>query len=249
MITFPLNLLESFFIAPKVKHFICQIADSLPFSYIPGQFITIHFTDQKGHALKRSYSIANAPHHDNRIEFTASYVEGGAGSYYLFNLMPGDKIQASGPFGRLVLKEAPYTRYLLVATGTGITPYRAMRQELEKRLQNNARLEVAILQGVRTREDMLFGDEFKHFAQSYPNVSFRAYLSRQAELDLRDFEYKGYVQQAFEDLFLNPEKDLVYLCGNPGMIDGSFEILKNKGFSVQQIIREKYFSLRSNNNV
>jgi len=34
----------------------------------------------------------------------------------------------------------------------------------------------------------------------------------------------------------------VYLCGNPGMIDAAFELLKEHHFSAPQIIREKYIS-------
>jgi NAD(P)H-flavin reductase len=43
-------------------------------------------------------------------------------------------------------------------------------------------------------------------------------------------------------LSLNPDEDIVYLCGNPGMIDESFAYLKDKGFALQRIIREKYIS-------
>ena len=50
------------------------------------------------------------------------------------------------------------------------------------------------------------------------------------------------MQFIYPELHLNPEQDLVYLCGNPGMIDDSFSYLKEQGFAMQQIIREKYIS-------
>lgn len=239
--TFPITLVESYMISPKVKHFIFKCEQHPPFDYLPGQFITVHF-QKEDKILKRSYSIANEPQQQNRIEFAAGYVEGGPGTELLFNLTPGDSIQINGPFGRLVLKDDNPGRYILIATSTGITPYRAMLAELGKRLHQTPNLRIVILQGVQKREDILYGNELTAFTEKYPQVLFRPYLSREKIDDLQTGEYGGYVQQAFPDLNLNPQEDLIYLCGNPGMIDDSFNLLKALGFSMQQIIREKYIS-------
>lgn len=239
--TFPITLQEAFMLSSKVKHFVFSAEQSPPFNYLPGQFITIHF-ERNGKILKRSYSIANVPLQNNRIEFAAGYVEGGPGTELLFNLNPGDKININGPFGRLILKEEMPKRYIFVATSTGVTPYRAMIDELKYRLQNNPQLKVVILQGVRKHEEVLYAEEFKAFSTQYPQVTFRAHLSRENAAELQPHEFVGYVQHAFPDLALNPETDVVYLCGNPGMIDDSFSYLKTKGFDTHQIIREKYIS-------
>jgi ferredoxin-NADP reductase len=238
--TFPIVLEDSFMASPQVKHFIFKRLQAPAFDFLPGQFITIHF-ELEGKILRRSYSIANIPQQDNRIEFAAGYVEGGPGTNLLFNLKPGDSIHVNGPFGRLVLKEDDPKRYILVATSTGVTPYRAMLDELKKRLNADPTLQVVILQGVQKREDVLYKDEFLHFAQ-HPRVTFRAHLSRNQEKDLELHERCGYVQHSFPELNLNPEQDLIYLCGNPGMIDEAFSYLKDIGFAMQQIIREKYIS-------
>ena len=239
--TFPVTLVESFMISPKVKHFIFSCELSPAFHYVPGQFITIHF-ERDGKTLKRSYSIANEPKQDNRIEFAAGFFEHGPGTELLYNLKQGDIININGPFGRLILKDEIPGRYILVATSTGITPYRAMLNELSSRLDQNPHLRVVILQGVQKREEILYANEFMAFAQKHPQVTFRAHLSRELPEELQDNEYKGYVQHAFPELNLNPEQDVVYLCGNPGMIDDAFNYLKDQDFAMQQIIREKYIS-------
>lgn len=239
--TFPIVLEEAFMLSPKVKHFTFKALEEPPFNYIPGQFITVHF-EKEGKILRRSYSIANIPEKNNRIEFAAGYVEGGPGTEYLFNLKPGDSIQITGPFGRLVLKENNPKRYILVATSTGITPYRAMLAELKRRLETEPELEIVILQGVQTREDILYGKEFAALAAACQRVTFQAHLSRETAVDESQHEYLGYVQSAFSKLKLNPQQDMIYLCGNPGMIDESFNLLKEEGFNLQQIIREKYIS-------
>ena len=239
--TVPIVLEEAFMLSPKVKHFIFKSTTELPFNYLPGQFITIHFSmDNK--TLRRSYSIANIPENNNRIEFAAGYVDKGPGTEYLFNLKSGDTVNMTGPFGRLVLKENTPKRYILVATSTGVTPYRAMLAELKKRLQHNPELQVVLLQGVQKREDILYGDEFTELAAYSDRVTFQAHLSREEHVNAGQHESAGYVQSAFTQLQLNPEQDMVYLCGNPGMIDESFSLLKDQGFTMQQIIREKYIS-------
>ncbi len=240
--TFPIILQESYMISPKVKHFIFNCQQIPAFNYLPGQFITIHF-EHEGKQLKRSYSIANSPNQNNCIEFAASYFKGGPGTELLFNLKPGEHININGPFGRLILKEADPRRYVLVATSTGVTPYRAMIEKLSQKLQNNPDLHLVILEGVQKREEILYGEEFIAFAKKFPEqVTFKACLSKMSPEELGQNEHAGYVQFIFPELHLNPEQDLVYLCGNPGMIDETFNYLKDQGFSIQHIIREKYIS-------
>ncbi|KTC75491.1 phenol hydroxylase [Legionella birminghamensis] len=240
--TISARLTDAFMLSSKVKHFIFELQHNPPFNYLPGQFITIHF-EKDGKQLKRSYSIANVPAQDNRIEFAAGYVENGPGTALLFNLQPDDVIQISGPFGRLILKDELPQRYVLVATSTGVTPYRAMLPVLRQRLQQNPNLKIVIMLGAQTPEDVLYEKEFLALAKDFPRqVIFRAQLSRAHNESLLSHQFRGYVQHAFSELSLNPQEDIVYLCGNPGMIDESFELLKSTGFATQQVIREKYIS-------
>jgi ferredoxin-NADP reductase len=239
--TFPIMLKDAFMLSSKVKHFIfkCHLTPAL--RYLAGQFMTIHF-EHDDKLLRRSYSIANVPTQNNCIELAATHIEEGPGTTLLFNLKPGDMIQASGPYGRLILREETPKRYILVATSTGVTPYRAMLAELIQRMEKNPELRVDILQGVQKRDEILYNDEFVALAQQYPQLSFHACLSREDNNMLLAHEHAGYVQHLFEDLNLNPNEDYVYLCGNPGMIDNAFTLLKEKSFPVQNIIREKYIS-------
>jgi NAD(P)H-flavin reductase len=62
--------------------------------------------------------------------------------------------------------------------------------------------------------------------------------------DPQPWERPGYVQAFFSQLRLDPDADVVYLCGNPGMIDESVEVLKAMGFTLKQLRREKYLSAR-----
>lgn len=227
-------------IAPGVKHFSFRRADGKPLEFTPGQFIQIWFKDEGGLPVRRSYSIASVPD-DETIDIAVSEVLDGFATERFWSLKIGDKLTAMGPFGRLILRDEPATRYILVATGTGVTPYRSMLPQIAKRLDEGAP-EVTLMMGVRTRKDLLYGDEFVAFADRHPGFRFTAHYSREQPEDAKDWEKHGYVQHAFDGLGLNPETDVVYLCGNPNMIDEAMAWLTARGFTAQRVRREKYIS-------
>lgn len=239
--TSPLVLAESYSLTPSVKHFVFSCEDPKLNAFTPGQFITMHF-EKDGKSLKRSYSIANRNQQTNHIEFAAGFVANGPASKKLFTLQPQDIIEVNGPFGRLILKQEPVKRYLLVATSTGVTPYRAMLNQLSHMLIQDAALSVCILQGVQRREDLLYPEEFLNLAQQHKSVEFYACYSRETRSDLEPFEFKGYVQDKLKTLAPNPADDIAYLCGNPAMVDACHELLANENFDLKQIRREKYLS-------
>jgi ferredoxin-NADP reductase len=240
--TFPLILKETYMVTPSVRHFVfVRPVGESPLQFIPGQFITVHFRHE-GQLFRRSYSIATIPEQTDGIEFAASYVKDGPGSEFLFQLKIGDALETSGPFGRLVLGREESPRYILVATGTGVTPYRAMLSELNQRLVAQENLQVILLLGVRNRMELLYGDDFIAFANRHSRFHFIPHYSREAGNDLQSFERLGYVQTKFDTLNLNPQEDIVYLCGNPDMIDESFVKLREIGFDTSRVRREKYIS-------
>jgi ferredoxin-NADP reductase len=239
--TFPLELAWRRKVTPHILHLAFRCADGAVMDFIPGQFINLHFETESG-GTHRSYSIANPPRPDGLLEVALSPVEGGLASEALAMLEPGEGIPASGPFGRFVLRDDPSCRYVLVGTGTGITPYRAMLPLLSERLEAGYRAHVVL--GVWRREELLFGNDFLALCADREQAQFTACYSRELPADPEPWEHAGYVQTQFSRLDLNPESDVIYLCGNPGMIDESFEILKAMGFGVKQLRREKYLSAR-----
>ncbi len=233
---------NSLFLTPKVKQLTLTKTDNGLPAYLPGQFITIHFTRAEK-TYRRSYSIASIEGQTLNLDFAASYVDHGPGSEYLFALQSGDSVEVSGPFGRLVLKEEPVKRLFLIATGTGITPYRAMLPALTAKIEATG-LRVHIVQGVQYRHDVLYAADFLAWAKANPDYAdYRSYLSREdLTLQQAPYEHRGYVQQCFDEFKATASTDVVYLCGNPLMIDASFAALQAKGFASSQIRREKYIS-------
>ena len=245
---FPLKLVSSRMLAPTVSHLVFVRDDGQALEFIPGQFLQVHFTYADGKPTKRSYSIASvreaAPAPHDAIEIAVSYVEGGAATDLFAHLGEGDTIEASGPFGRFCLMPGDHNRrYLLVATGTGVTPYRAMLPGLRRTIAERG-VEVVLLFGARSPGDLLYGDEFAAFAAATPGFRFVPCFSRQMPASPRPDDRQGYVQDHLPAFAPNAEGDIAYLCGNPNMVDACFEVLKTAGLPVPHIRREKYVSSR-----
>lgn len=233
-------------LAPSVRHFVFVRDDGEPLDFIPGQFLQIHFTYPDGKATKRSYSVATVreggPQADTPIEIAVSYVPGGAATALFEALNEGDRIEASGPFGRFCLMPGDSNqRYLLIGTGTGVTPYRAMLPLLQQQIAERG-IEVVLLFGARTPAELLYGDEFAAFAERTPGFRFIPCYSRELPTTPRADDRRGYVQDVLAEFAPNAEHDIAYLCGNPNMVDAAFETLKAAGLPIPHIRREKYVS-------
>jgi ferredoxin-NADP reductase len=244
---FTLRLAESRMLARAVRHLVFERADGAPFTFIPGQFVQIHFHYADGKPTKRSYSVATIGHGDHatvqRVEMAVSYVDGGAATELLGNLEQGGQVDASGPYGRFCLLDADANRrYLLVATGTGVTPYRAMLPQIAKLAARGA--EVALVYGARNEGELLYGDEFEAFAQQNPHFHFYPCFSRTPRAQPRPHDRSGRVHVALAELKPDAAHDIAYLCGNPDMVDEAFALLKDAGLPIPHIRREKYVSSR-----
>ena len=132
------------------------------------------------------------------------------------------------------LAEAAPKRLILIGTGTGMAPYRAMLPELLVREEQGT--EIHLLMGTRQPQDLFFHHEFRSCAA----VTFESCLSRASNPDSAKGEYTGYVQERLMQLDPRPEQDVVYLCGNPAMVDDCIKLLTERGFGPRSIKREKY---------
>ena len=102
------------------------------------------------------YSISAAP--DGRtLRFTAAHV--GDGSARLATLRPGTRVLVEGPYGRMHAGVRARRKVLLMGSGIGITPMRALLEELDQ-----APGDVTVVHRVRSRHDAVLADELAALA-------------------------------------------------------------------------------------
>ena len=240
---FRLKLIESKTLNDNTVHFVFDILNQQKLQLVAGQFIRLLF-EQDGQEVFRSYSVASILRHNtdqiSQIELAVSWVKGGLATIGLSQMEIGDEINASAPYGRFCLPdENTFKNYYLIATGTGVTPYRAMTHELMQRIKAGS--QVFVIMGARDEAGLLYANEFRENAKTagyhYITCLSRSKLENPSKLD-----FQGHVQTYLKQVEFDATTDIAFLCGNPAMVDESFELLKEKGLPVPQIRREKYVS-------
>jgi ferredoxin-NADP reductase len=223
------RLVSSVELAPLTRQFTFETEGEL--SFVPGQFLSL-VAESGGKTITRAYSIASAPD-GNRFDLCLNLVEDGAFTPTLFGLSPGDEVEYKGPYGVFVFRDPP-SDSILVATGTGITPFRSMLQE---RLPRESERQFTLIFGARHEHGLLYQEEFRELAQRYPNFRFLPTLTRPGG------SWAGLSGRvhAHVDLELGARRDVdVYICGMAEMVNELRSALKAKGLDRKRIIVEKY---------
>jgi ferredoxin-NADP reductase len=225
------RLLESRELAPGVRHFEFDLPGVERFGFVPGQFMSLTAGIQ-GDEITRAYSIASPPD-GNRFALCLNEVEGGRFSPHLFSLGVGEEVDCQGPYGAFIFRR-PLSDSILVATGTGIAPFRSMMLD---RLPQERNRRFTLIFGVRHEYGLLYRDEWEDLAQRYENFDFRPTLTRPgAEWSGRTGRVQGHVLEALGE---RPDVD-VYICGLKEMVNDVRSLLKERGVDRKRIVYERY---------
>jgi len=217
--------------------------------YLEGQSIGIipPGTDKNGKPQKlRLYSIASTRHGDDLNDKTVSlcvrqleYKHPDTGetvygvcSTHLCNLQPGDEVKITGPTGKeMLLPEDPNINVIMMATGTGIAPFRAYLWRMFKETHEDYKFNgfAWLIFGVATTPNILYKQELEELQQQYPD-NFRLTYAISREQKNKEGG-RMYIQhrceELAEDLWNLIEKDNThtYICGLKGMEGGIDEAL------------------------
>jgi ferredoxin-NADP reductase len=225
------KLIEWMEIAPGVRHFVFEAPQLERLDFVPGQFVSLS-DSVAARDITRAYSIASPPANGNRFELCLNRVDDGAFSPHLFDLAAGDVVNMQPPLGTFTLRQ-PLRDSLLVATGTGIAPYRSM---LKAVLQPDSPA-FTLLFGVRHESHLLYRQEFEVMAQQHPQFRFWTTLTQPGP----DWGGRtGRVQAHLSEAIAGRSDIDIYLCGLQPMVDDVRQILKGMGFDRKQIRYEKY---------
>lgn len=225
------RLLRSFEIAAGVRHFEFDVPEMPRFEFASGQFVSLS-APVGDKVMTRAYSIASVPN-GNRFELCLNLVEDGHFSPLLFAMKAGETVDLAGPVGYFVWRN-PRAEAILVATGTGIAPFRGMLQE---RFARGIAAKVHLVFGVRHEASLLYREEFEHLADVHDQFAFWPVLSRpQSDWQQRS----GHVQQHVMDALGDRGDVDIYVCGLKAMVDDLRGQLKARGYDRKRVIYEKF---------
>lgn len=147
----------------------------------------------------------------------------GVASNYLCDLQVGERLKVTGPSGkRFVLPAEPAKHdYVLIATGTGIAPFRGMIADLVAGGMG-AGSRVALVLGAAYASDLLYHSHFEGLARGGGNEWF-TYLTAVSREKQADGQGPLYVQDRLRThrellgSMLASPRTLVYICGLAGM--------------------------------
>ena len=197
------------------------------FSFEAGQWVSFRIPLGQGQEVARSYSIASAPNPDGLFDIAVTRVEDGPGSRTLHEAKEGESMGISRAQGFFTLEESelPRVPIVMVATGTGVSPFRSMLQQVS-RTPSEVPQPVALVLGVRTEADLLYREEFEALERSLPGFEFLPTLSRGSEGWIGA---RGYVQEHLWGLVRRCGGDCaVYVCGLSKMVKHVRELLKGE---------------------
>lgn len=224
-----------------VRHIVLDFGNQI-FPVLEGQSIGVvpPGVDASGkpHYL-RMYSVASARDGEragyNNLALTVKRVlfehDGtlakGVASNYLCDLNKGDKVQVTGPFGdRFLMPNHPGSNLLMICTGTGAAPMRAMT-EYRRRLQVQSKAvdgQLMLFFGARSPAELPYFGPLRKLPSSF--------IDQYLAFSRVDGEPRCYVQDKLREAS-NRVADLlradtyIYICGLKGMETGVMEALRD----------------------
>jgi len=158
----------------------------------------------------------------------------GVCSNFLCDTKAGDEVKMTGPVGKVMLmpEEDPKTDLIMVATGTGIAPYRGFIRRLFAEDTPAAKAykgEAWLFLGVANSDALLYDDEFQKAKKSFPdNFRLDYALSReQTNVNGGKMYIQDKVEEYADEVFQKLENGAhIYFCGLKGMMPGINDMLE-----------------------
>jgi len=180
-----------------------------------GQFLQWRFLDGSGFMRAHPYSLSAAP--DGRtLRITAAHL--GDGSARLASLRPGTRVLFEGPYGRLHEGVRTRRRVLLMASGIGITPMRALLEELDQRPGD-----VTVIYRARSEQDRILVEELTNLAGRREAGLFIVTGHRAIRRSSWLPEHAAHIGdvEALRQLVPDVASHDVFICGSPGWMDAA----------------------------
>jgi propane monooxygenase reductase subunit len=212
-----------------IRRLVLKIDDGeMPFR--SGQYVDIGIP---GTDDSRSFSMANLPSDDGRLEFMIKLYPGGVFSSLLADgaLQVGDMLDVTGPYGVFTLRDTERP-ILFIGGGAGMAPILSL---LRFMVEQGVERPAVYYYGAREEEDLFHLEELTALQAMLPGFRFVPALS--------DSEWDGETG-LITDVVERSEQGLdgvdAYLCGPPPMVDAAQEMLMRLGVDEARIHYDKF---------
>ncbi|KAF1006234.1 MAG: CDP-6-deoxy-delta-3,4-glucoseen reductase [Burkholderia sp.] len=186
-----------------------QLPTNERMQYLAGQYIEFILKD----GARRSYSMASAPHEEGLIELHIRHLPGGKFTDHVFNTMKEREIlRFEGPLGTFFLREDSGKPIVLLASGTGFAPIKAI---VEHAWHRGFTGPMRLYWGARRKKDFYLFELAEQWAREIPNFRFVPVLS---EPDDAWAGRTGFVHRAVVEDLADLSDFQVYACGTPVMV-------------------------------
>ena len=226
---FPIKKMPSRVISlEKKSHDVMLVRLQLPandtMQFHAGQYVEFILRD----GARRSYSMANAPHTLVKtdatvpgapaVELHIRHMPGGKFTDHVFGAMKEKEIlRVEGPFGSFFLREDSAKPMVLLASGTGFAPIKAIIEHMQfKGITRPATL----YWGGRRPSDLYLDDWVKARVAEMPNLTYVPVVSNATPEDSWTGR-TGFVHKAVLQDFPDLSGHQVYACGAPIVVDSA----------------------------
>jgi predicted ferric reductase len=192
-----------------------------------GQFFLFRFLTRDRWWEAHPYSLSAAP--DGRsLRITVKAL--GDSSATIGRIRRGTGVIAEGPYGAFTAAARRRRRVLLIAGGVGITPVRAMLEDMPARAG-----ELTVLYRAIDQRDILFRAELEELARRR-GVTLYYVLGDHRDPAARALLGPAHLQELVPDVAARD----VFLCGPPAMTDAVHRSLRRAGVARRQIVTEQF---------
>lgn len=228
--TIPARIVSIEKLSSEIIKVVLKNPPSSPMRFVPGQYVDV-IVD----GVRRSYSLANAPRSDGLLELIIKRYAGGVlSSYWFERAQPNDLLRIEGPLGTFFLRDATPKNIVLLATGTGIAPVKALLEELQGDPARTSKHRIDVFWGNREAENFCWNP-----ADLGIDLGFHPLLSGS---DANWSGARGYVHDAAVRHGIDPGETVVYACGSNAMIASARAAMMALGLPPKRFFSDAFVS-------
>jgi len=200
--------------APDVAIVTLQLPANEALAYRAGQYVEFLLKDGK----RRAYSLACAPSLERPLELHIRHLAGGLFTDHVFGAMKErDILRFEGPLGTFFLREESDKPIVLLASGTGFAPVKALVEHL---MHLKSGRKVVLYWGGRRPQDLYMDELCQAWTTTLPDFTYVPVVSDALPEDGWTGR-SGYVHAAVMQDIPDLSGWQVYACGAPVMVDAA----------------------------